>query len=346
LSFEAYADLPQAVSRQAAMDFFALLGFVPVQMSPFWNTRGAFQAFNWDDQRDYRSYTGAYGELAEQDGHLVVYTRTNVSASYWDVAKQNECLKALRSRLGGSFTSDFGKNRYFPLPDGPPAPPEAGCFLAFQRFDGNMERSIWYLSNRNFPQNFKTGWDAQLLGGTNPWILSNNLLLPYLVATMEDYFKSTFVALLRYSDRKEVLLRNARLNSDHLVRIASGGNSVEECFAETLPFQNLKAVSDHFKALEPKLDIHGVLHKPFRRRRVPLFASLSHLVQRRHGFIHHSEVHVEFDDRALARGLKDLYASVDRIYGRISEIYGWSYSPSRWRRKIPMHQTENSEYGA
>jgi hypothetical protein len=113
---------------------------------------------------------------------------------------------------------------------------------------------------------------------------------------MEDYFKSTFVALLRYSGRKEVMLKNARLGSDHLLRISNGVSSVEECFAETLPFQNLKAVSDHFKALEPMLDIHGVLQKPYLRRKVSLFESVAELVRRRHGFVHHGEVHVEFDD--------------------------------------------------
>jgi hypothetical protein len=346
LSFEAYVDLPQTVGRREAVDLFAALGFVTVPIAPFWNTKGAFKAYHWEDRRDYRSYTGTYAELAEQDGHVVAYVRTNISASYWDVAKQNECLRALRSRFGGVLRSDIGKNRYFPLPAGPPTPAESGCYMAFRRFDGNMEQSIWYLSNRNFPKNFKTGWEAKLLGGSNPWVLSNNLLLPYLVATMEDYFKSTFVALLRYSVRKEAVLKNARLSSDHLVRISEGVSSVEECFAETLPFQNLKSISDHFKAVEPKLDVRGVLHKPFRRRRVPLFESVGELVGRRHAFIHHGEVHTDFDDHALEKDIKDLYVAVDRVYGRIAQIHGWSYAPTRWRRKIPMQQVESVKDGA
>jgi hypothetical protein len=164
LSLEAYVDLPGTVSRPAATELLERLGFVRISMAPFWHLRGGFQAFKWEEQNDYRSYTGTYAELAEQDGHLVAYVRTQVSAGYWDVAKQNECLRALRKRLGGSFESDVGKNRYFRLPDGPPTPAEAGCCLAFRQFDGNMGRTIWYLSNRSFPENFKIGWDAQLLG--------------------------------------------------------------------------------------------------------------------------------------------------------------------------------------
>lgn len=40
-----------------------------------------------------------------------------------------------------------------------------------------------------------------------PRTLANNLLAPFLVAAIEDYFKSTFVALLRYSNRKEQFSR-------------------------------------------------------------------------------------------------------------------------------------------
>ncbi len=45
----------------------------------------------------------------------------------------------------------------------------------------------------------------------NPRILSNNFLLPYVVALWEDYFRSTFAAALKYSRQRESALKRARL---------------------------------------------------------------------------------------------------------------------------------------
>jgi len=217
--------------------------------------------------------------------------------------------------------------------------------MAFERFDSNIERAIMYLMNRKFPKNFRTGWDAKLLGGFNPWILSNNLLLPYLVAAMEDYFKSTYVALLRYSTRKESVLKTARLTGEHLARISDGSLSVEEAFVEGLPFQNLRSISETFRALEPKIDVHGILQKPFRRRKVSLYDSVMQVVQLRHEFIHRGDIHVEFDDSALEKAMRDVQSAVDRVYQKITAVHSWPYVSAQ-RTKIQMHWSDPKDDGA
>jgi hypothetical protein len=69
-----------------------------------------------------------------------------------------------------------------------------------------------------------------------------------------------------------------------------------------------------------------------------LAAEAQEVAQWRHGFIHHGEVHLEFDDNALEKNLKNLYTTVDRIYKRIAQICGWSYTPTHWHRKIPINR--------
>lgn len=76
--------------------------------------------------------------------------------------------------------------------------------------------------------------------------------MPFLVAAVEDYFKSTFVALLRYAPKKASFLKGVRSQGDQLLAIADGKHTVEEQVVETLPF--------HRPAMRPE----GLLtHTPY-----------------------------------------------------------------------------------
>lgn len=255
-----------------------------------------------------------------------------VSRSYYDIKQQNRAILSLKRRFGGTFETDAGKGRYFHPKGGPPTPAQAGCHLAFQYFGATLVKVDIYLMNREFSgKQWKYTGKPAFLAHMNPRILSNNLLLPYLVSILEDYFKSTFISLLRYSDRKESFLRGARLSSDHLLNISSGESSVEETIAETLPFQKLSAICHHFKELEPKLDLAGVLRKPYSRRKKSLFETLEELVLRRHAFVHRGMIDALFDDPDVKRALDDLEASVVRCYRRITDYYGWRFDQG-WGR--------------
>jgi len=165
----------------------------------------------------------------------------------------------------------------------------------------------------------------------NPRLLLNNLLLPYLVAILEDYFKSTFVAILTYSPRKEAFLKNARLSSEQLLAIASGSAKPEEALAENLSFQRVSAISRHFKELEPKLDLGGTLRRPFRRRKKSLFNSLEGMTERRHALIHRTVLDTTFDDEDAHRAFDDLEHAVVRCHRRITSYYDWEFHQG-WSR--------------
>ena len=123
---------------------------------------------------------------------------------------------------------------------------QAGCHLAFQRFGEGLIKADIYLTSREFPQeHWKHTGKIEFLDQMNPRLLSNNLLLPYLVSVLEDYFKSTFVVLLQYSDRKESFLRGARLSSDHFLRI---------CLVNLLSRQQLQRLF-HSSGTEPFVSI-------------------------------------------------------------------------------------------
>ncbi|OGP95801.1 MAG: hypothetical protein A2157_09790 [Deltaproteobacteria bacterium RBG_16_47_11] len=177
----------------------------------------------------------------------------------------------------------------------------------------------------------------------DPRILGNNALVPFLVAAVEDYFKSTFIALLRYSARKETFLKGIRLQGEQLLAISDGKATVEEQISETLSFQRLSAVCRHFDALDTKLDIAGALRKPYHRRSQSLFESLESLVLSRHDFIHRATVDPTMTDERIESLIYDLDASMTRVYRHITEHYGWFFEKS-WGlgRRLSRKKARNS----
>jgi hypothetical protein len=286
-----------------------------------------FEEYYWFDTTDYRSWSGI--ELAiyrTSKAKVVVSTRTTISRSYFDLVHQNNTISSLKKRFGGEFTTDEGRRRYLKPESGPPTAPASGCYLAFNCFGRNLIKASVCHHARDFPNYPHRKWKGiEFLQEMDPRTLANNTLVPFLVAAIEDYFKSTFIALLRYSIRKEVFLKGVRLQGDQLLAISNGKSTIEEQFSETLSFQKMSAICRHFEALDAKLDIAGTLRKPYRRRSQSLFESLEFLVRTRHDLIHRATLDPTMTDERVEVLIYDLDEAITRVYKHITEHYGWFY---------------------
>jgi len=140
---------------------------------------------------------------------------------------------------------------------------------------------------------------------------------------MEDYFKSVFICLLKYSDKKETIIKSGRISTDQLLRISNDELTVEEAIAEMSSFQNINQICKHFKAINSTLDLESELKRPSKRRKLTLHASLEELVARRHNFIHHAEMDTKFTDKGVLRALNDIQESATRFYGLLIKKYSW-----------------------
>jgi hypothetical protein len=258
VSYESESFLPRSARLQDVREFVELLGYKKTGITQS-KKYGRFEEYFYFDEKDYRSWIGVLLAIEVKSKSLVVCTRTTVARSFHDLDHQNRTIFQLRKRFGGHFRTDEGKGRYMRPESGPPTPSASGCHIAFQRFGHNLIQGKMYLDARTFPKQYQGKADEFLAQmGMSPRLLSNNMLLPFIVAALEDYFKSTFVALLRYSARKQAFFKGLRLQGDHLAAI-SDGSSVESQVAETLPFQRISSIARHFEALDPKLDLAGVL---------------------------------------------------------------------------------------
>ncbi len=310
---------------------------------------GQFDDYWWFDATDYRSWSGVELSIFRIDKNIAISTRTTVGRSYFDLSHQNKTISGLRKRFGGEFTTDEGRGRYLKPASGPPPAPASGCYLAFERFGRNLTKAMIYHESRDFPNHPPRKWkgiEFEILQYLDPRILANNTLVPFLVAAIEDYFKSTFIALLRYSIRKEAFLKTVRLQGEQLLAISDGKATVEEQISETLPFQRLSAICRHFEVLDAKLDIAGALRKPYRRRSQSLFDSLESLVLSRHEFIHRATLDPALSDTRIYELIYDLEEAITRVYRRITEHYDWFFVRSwqlgrRRKNAVPTAAANN-----
>ena len=131
----------------------------------------------------------------------------------------------------------------------------------------------------------------------NPRLLSNNLLIPYVIAVWEEYFRSTFAAALKYSNQREGALRKARLSHTQIQQIAIKEPPIERTIAECFSFQRPSTIAENFKLLDSTLDIGGAMRKPYKRRKISLFESIEQLVEGRNAFVHAGKMNMELYDK-------------------------------------------------
>lgn len=348
MSYESENFFPKGTRLSDVREFIELLGYKKTGVT---NSKkyGRFEEYMYFDEEDYRSWIGVLLAIQIKPKSLVVSTRTTVARSYYDLEQQNRTIFHLRKRFGGSFLTDEGRGRYQRTTSVPPTPAASGCHIAFERFGHNLIQGKIYLDARTFPKQYQGKADEFFATiGMSPRLLSNNMLLPFIVASLEDYFKSTFVALLRYSPRKQSFFKGLRLQGDHLAAI-SDGKSVEAQVAETLPFQNISAIARHFESLDPKLDLAGILRRPYRRRKESLYDLIEAIITTRHNFIHRAQLDLSLTEKRMEDLFYDLDEAITRIYKAITTYHKWDFDRGWYlgnRRAAKKYLAQQAQQGA
>jgi hypothetical protein len=153
-------------------------------------------------------------------------------------------------------------------------------------------------------------------------VFNANVYLSYLCSIVEDYFRNTYIALLRFSGKKDKIM-NTKLSSFDLLDISKGNISVEEAYARTLSFQNIQKINSNFITLDSKLDISSVLKKPYKKRKINLYDRLNLILERRHGIIHRLQLDLSYNSESIQKDIDDVKASIIIVYEFICNKYGW-----------------------
>ena len=129
--------------------------------------------------------------------------------------------------------------------------------------------------------------------------------------------------MLRYSDRKERVIKNARTKSEDLYLISNGIISVEEAVAKYKSFQNAYNINRNFEELDPQLDISGTLSKPDEKLSENPFNLLDAFFERRHRLVHKSEIRSEYTKEKLVHDMYVLKLVVQKSYQCFIDTYSW-----------------------
>jgi hypothetical protein len=149
-----------------------------------------------------------------------------------------------------------------------------------------------------------------------------NVYSTYLCSLIEEYFRATYIALLKYSDRKEKIL-NVKFSPYDMVEISNGERTVEEVFASTLSFQNIQKICSNFHYLDNKIDIGQELKKPYHNRKKNLYDQIDDILERRHKLIHRLEIDDKYLSSNLQKDIQDVAVVIKKVYIYICTRYGW-----------------------
>ncbi|OUS75272.1 hypothetical protein B1748_17420 [Paenibacillus sp. MY03] len=111
--------------------------------------------------------------------------------------------------------------------------------------------------------------------------------------------KKSFIVILKYTDNRDKLFKEARFSVNNLKDFSAGNVSVEEALVEKFSFQRPRIVAENFKKLDEKLDIFTVLNKPISNRKISLFDSIEEIVDLRNTFVHEGGMDVSLMTKNL-----------------------------------------------
>lgn len=323
MSYTSTSYLSKGTTLKQVREIIDLLGFKKV--GDDLDVPNRVDSRMWVESKDYQSWSGVELDIYRKNGDITVSTRSRSCRSYWDLTHQNKTLKILKDLFGGYFKTDAGRNRYWRPEEKPPSPMSSGCYLARWGFHNALVKPRLYLMQRSMEGDIarRDPTGLEFLDQLNPRLFSNNLLLPYLIAIWEEYHKSTFVVLMKYSNHREAVLKRAKPHQSQLELIAAGVQGVEQALAESFSFQRPSNVARNFKLIDSKLDLATPMRKPYRHRKKALYDSIEGIVELRNEFVHTGQMDTQLTDKAIEKIINDIEVTIDRTYQYIGKFYGF-----------------------
>lgn len=302
--------LPVSISKKQIIDFIKLLGY-----------EGRGQAYYFFKQDDYKYLYGVGLNIRKESDKWLIHTRTPIYCSGYDLAYQNYTIRQIRRRFGGSFMTDEGTNIYFQEDNVKLRGAESGCYFAYFRLSNLFSYIQGLITDYNEDENRQHG--AELFGIPSSTALLANITTTYIASIIENYFRELYIALLTYSEKKESIFKNARLDSADLVDVSTQKITIEEAVALSFSFQNINRINNTFQTLDKNIQIYAILSKPYRKRNETLFLTLDRLLEHRHALVHRLSIDNSYSKEDIQRDIRSVEIALKRVYQHICNVYNW-----------------------
>lgn len=234
---------PHNANKKELVSFVKSFGNIQ-QTSHLWDWPEGSVHYWWFDEADYASVTGVEvtiypvpnEESIYTDNKWAMHVRNTYSASWLDVNMLNTLLRKGRKKFGGDIIGDYGKNRYASLWNDTSTPMSRGLSWVRSLTDGNLDAIIYSL-----PKEIDLGVSdidveeyLNIVRQHDPSRVIYNGLIPFLISTLEFYFRNIFVICLKY-------------DPDAQLKIANRGLTIKQ-ISDKISFQDLRNVNKVFKS--------------------------------------------------------------------------------------------------
>jgi len=258
---------------------------------------------------------------------ISVQTRTRIGRSFWDLQWQNKTISLLKALFGGTFITDEGKNKLFPICSPEPSKIQCSLYLAKWVFDNDIMKISLSKADKetgkeknNSKKKFELDWIEKL----NTEKISNNILIPYLVGCWEAFFRNSFISLLQYSSGiSDKVIRRSNLSSKELLPVLQKEKDLGIAISEKLSFQNPSVIADNFQLLNTNIDIALWLKKPYHNRKKSLFDSISEIIEIRNAIVHEAYIDTSMSDKKTNVVINDFVTAVERVYCGFAKVYNY-----------------------
>ena len=147
--------------------------------------------------------------------------------------------------------------------------------------------------------------------------------LSYLLTIIENYFRNLFIALFKYSDNKEKVIKSVKIYNSDLNKVSNENMQIEEAIARAMSFQNIEKIVQNFKILNSEIDIKGYLNKPYKRMKESLYETINRVLEQRHNFIHSKLFEYDYDLNKFEKDVNLVKEALNRVYKEIVKFYSW-----------------------
>lgn len=292
--------------------------------------------FFWYPQKRDLTYVGIELNITHvENDKITIETRTRAGRSSIELRHQNQTLKVIRDFFGGYFETDYGKNRYFDSDDCNPEQTDLEMSIYVQR---------WIFNNALIPLKIyadffesslhKTGSAGDLYSDkvgvlpfidvTRPVVVSNNIQLPYLIGAWENYIKNVFLAVFKYGNTENKLLKAEKLSSDDLLKIKNGECTLEECIVNKLSFQRPRTIIANYKMLDSQLDVNSIFLKPFKRRKTSLYTQIDNIIELRNKIVHDGFLDTDLSQKDVMKFMENITEVANRLYQLLGDRYNFT----------------------
>jgi len=292
--------------------------------------------FIWHPPKHDLTYVGIELNVKHiENNEIIIETRTRAGRSTLELQHQNQTLKIIRDFFGGYFETDYGRNRYFDSNDCSPEQTDLEMSIYVQR---------WIFHNALIPLKIysdfiesslhKTGPAGDLysdktcelpfLDVMRPVVVSNNIQLPYLIGAWENYIKNVFLAVFKYGNTENKLLKAEKLSSDDLLKLKNGESTLEECIVNKLSFQRPSTIIANFKMLDARLDVNSIFLKPFKRRKTSLYIQIDNIIELRNKIVHDGFIDTDLTQKDVIKFMENITEVANRLYQLLGDRYNFT----------------------